>query len=253
MKRRINSTDRKKILLKDLKISMIEVGPDEHLKARAELDLATYGLPEEAKVIIEAYYRSSSQRFDCGTAGDLKIPKELVLDQVDHSGAVLFRVKVVMPDEPFGLILGSAERVHPRSDGETGARKSLFPVLFRNLGAEIWLVDVQPDSRPSLVLNKRLPEIRHRLETDPVIQGFLLPAALRIVLEELVKNPDEDEDGEDDWKRDWKDFCKAELGVQDPPPGLGAEEEEKDDWIKQVVTRFCEKHRFLKNIQSMGE
>ena len=252
MKRRINSTGRKKILLSNIKIEMLDATPGDPLEAKVDLDLGTYEFPPDARVVVEAYHRSSSQRFELGTIGDPKVPSVLVLDQVDHSGTVLFRVKVVDQSNHRGLLLGSAERVHPRSEGDETGRQSLFPVHYRDLVDEIWRVEFLPDARPTLILNNRWPEMQHRLRTDPVIRAFLLPAAFRLVMEKLALDPDEEDENETDWRRDWKEFCKTELGIRDALPGLGAEQEEKEDWVDRVVSRFCEKHKFLKLLQDQG-
>jgi len=251
MKRRINSTGRKKILLSDIKIEMFEANPGEPLRARVDLDLGDYAFPPEAKVVLEAYHKSSSQRFDFGTVGDLKVPPVLVLDQVDHSGTVLFRIKVVDQGDHLGLLLGSVERIHPRSDGDETGRQSLFPVHYRDLKDEVWRVEFLPDTRPTLILNNRWPEVQHRLKTDPVIRAFMLPAAFRLVMEKLVLDPEEEDESGSDWRRDWKEFCKTELGIHDPLPGLGTEQEEKEDWIDGVVARFCEKNKFLKLLKDL--
>jgi len=251
MKRRINSTGRKRINREDIKISMLEVAPGKPLRANAELELEDYGFPPDAHVAIEAYHRASGQRFNCNTVGSLSIPSTLVLDEVDHSGTVLFRVKVVNNEEPLGQLLGSAERIQPKSELDNEGKKSLFPVLHRDIGAEIWKVELAPDHGPNLILNNRLPDFRHRLQYDPILQGLMLPAALRIVLEVLVKDSDGIIDDEEDWKTDWKEFCKSGLGIHEGPPGLGSEEEEKAEWIDSVVKKFSAKHRFLKNIQNL--
>jgi len=251
MKRRINSTGRKKILLSDIKIEILEASAGEPLRAKVGFELESYAFPPEAKVVVEAYHRSSSQRFDLGTIGNLKIPPVLILDQVDHSGTVLFRIKVVDQVDHLGLLLGSAERVHPRSSGEEASRQSLFPVHYRDLRDEIWRVEFLPDARPTLILNNRWPEVQHQLKIDPVIRAFMLPAAFRLVMEKLILDPDEEDEIETDWRRDWKEFCKTELGIRDAIPGLGAEQEEKEEWVDRVVARFCEKHKFLKRLQNL--
>lgn len=251
MKRRINSTGRKRIMRADIKISMLEALPGEPLQARAELNLVDYGFPPDAQVTIEAYHRASGQRFNCNTVEALNIPSPLVLDEVDHSGTVLFRVKVVNNEEPLGQLLGSAERIQPKSETDNKGKKPLFPVLHRDIGAEIWKVELGPDHGPNLVLNNRLPDFRHRLQQDPLLQGLMLPAALRIVLEALIKDSDGIVDDDEDWKTDWKEFCKSGLSIHEGPPGLGSEEEEKAEWIDNVIKKFSKKHNFLKKIQNL--
>jgi hypothetical protein len=253
MKRRINSTGRVKILRGSFEISMLEAEIGQPLKAKASLELSEYNFPETASVVIEAYHRSSGQRFDCGTVAEPVIPSELVLNEVDHSGSVLFRIKVIDNDETPGMLLGSAERISPKSsDGDAG-RKSLFPVIYRDLGHEVWKVENLPMGPPELALNKALPEIKHKLKSNPLIQGFLLPAALRVVLEELIRDSDGDGDEGESWREEWKDYCKSELGIADNPPDMGGSEEDKSDWIDRAVKGFCRKFNLVNNIKNMQD
>src|SRR5438105_1192702 len=141
-KRRINSTGRKRIRHENVDIRMVDCGPNEPLRANATIDLSEHGFPSAALISIEAYHRSSGMRFDCGTIGKPAIPDILVLDEVDQSGSVLFRVKVVADQEGRGRILGSAERIQPSSENEDKDPHSLFPVLYRSLGEQVWKVEI---------------------------------------------------------------------------------------------------------------
>ena len=250
-KRHINFTRRQKIKSEHIEIRMLEVVAGEPLAAKASLSLDALNFPAEARVAIEAYHRSSGQRFDCGTIANLNIPSPLILDEVDRSGSVLFRVKVVSDEEEgSGKILGSAERVQPRSEDNDEGRRSLFPVLFRDLGPETWTVDTaEDDDRPVLVLNKRIPGIAHLLQKNAVLQGFLLPAAFRIVLDLLARDVT-DFDDEPGWKSEWLEYCRDGLGMETPQ---GIDAEGQQEWVDQCVRRFCELSGFVEAIQRAEE
>ena len=126
-KRRINSTGRKRIRRENIDIRMLPAQPGEVLRASAKIDLSSYKFPAEALLAIEAYHRSSGMRFDCGTIGNQSIPQLLVLDQVDQSGSVLFRVKITDSDGERGLLLGSAERIQPLSEMRIRTAAPFFP------------------------------------------------------------------------------------------------------------------------------
>ncbi|MER8508216.1 hypothetical protein NKH91_14645 [Mesorhizobium sp. M0894] len=249
-KRRINSTGRRRVARESIDIRMLEGAPGEPLKAKASLSLDDLGFPAHAAVSIEAYHRSSGMRFECGTVGALAIPSVLVLDQVDRSGSVLFRVKVVDNDIECGKILGSAERVQPKSEEDTQGRKNLFPILFRDLVDEVWKVEINPGDRPKLVINTRMPGFSHRLQQNALLQGLLLPAAFRVVLEKLVLDPDAGEDDDNGgWKEEWLQYCEAELGMSRDVAQW--EEEERIDWIEESVRKFCNQKGFIKRIRLM--
>jgi hypothetical protein len=250
-KRRINSTGRQRIRRESIDIRMLASLPGEPLQAKASLSLDGLGFPGHATVAIEAYHRSSGMRFECGTIANLSVPPVMVLDQVDRSGSVLFRVKVVDNDNEQGKILGSAERVQPRSEEDNEGRKSLFPILYRDLGAEVWKVQCNYGDRPKLLINTRMPGFSHKLQQNPLLQALLLPAALRVVLERLADpgDPGDEDEGEDGWRSDWLQYCETTLGMKGDPALM--EPEERQEWIEESVRKFCENGDFIKRVRKM--
>lgn len=250
-KKRINSTGRKRITRESIDIRLLETAPGQPLQAKASLDIAALGFPGSATVAIEAYHRSSGMRFDCGTVDTLAIPN-MVLDQIDQGGNILFRVKIVDNDNELGKLLGSAERIQPRSDDADEGRRSLFPVQYRDLGAEVWKVDIVHGAKPSLIINSRITGFSHRLQENPLVQGLLLPAALRIVLQRITDGSDtgDEDENEAGWVGDWLKYCRAEFGAEDP---TGFEEEQKHEWVEDIVRQFCDQKSFIKRIAKMEE
>lgn len=252
-KRRINSTGRKRINRENIEIRMIESAAGHPLRAEASLDLSQYRFPPAALLSIEAYHRSSGMRFDCGTVGNQNIPPVLVLDQVEQTGSVLFRVKVTDAEGEVGRLLGSAERIQPLSEDEDKHRRALFPVLYRSLGDQVWKVEINPDDRPKLILNRDVPDIRHRLKADPFMKGMLFPPAFRIVAEALAREPDDDdeEDAESPtWQAEWLKFCQERLGIAEPLP---SSVEDRHRWVEDAVDRFATEYGFVKDIRKQEE
>ena len=252
-KRRINSTGRRRIGRECAKISMLESGLDEPLKAKIELNLENLGFPADARVAVEAYHRSSGMRFDCGTVSDLNVPSLLVLDEVDKSGSVLFRLKVIDDNAEPGKLLGSAERLRPLNETDGENRRSIFPILYRDLRYDVWKVEVEQGDRPVLIVNKRIPGFSHSLQKSPMMQGLLLPAALRIVLGELVRVSEtgDDEDGPG-WKEEWLEFCRRQLGAEFDARKM-MDESYRANWIDDVVMRFCENLSLIERIRGASE
>ena len=252
-KRRINSTGRKRIERKCIEINMMMSLPGEPLSASVKLDLQGQGFPDNASVAIEAYRRSSGMRFDCGTVDALSVPDPLVLREVDRSGSVLFRLKVVDNELEPGKILGSAERLQPKDGEDSENRRSIFPVLYSDLEEDVWKVEIEYGDGPTLILNKRIPDFSYELRKSPMIQGILLPAALRFVLEELVRSSETGEsEDESDWKEKWLRYCDVELGVKNDPRDLSGDEAKKD-WIDYAAKKFCAKYQFAGRIKDSSE
>jgi hypothetical protein len=251
-KRRINHTNRKRIGQEAVDIRLLETLPGTPPRATAELKLEGMGFPDSAVVAIEAYRSSSLMRFDCGTVGNLKVPELMVLDEIDAGGNIQFRVKVVDPETMVGRLLGAAARIRPKSkdDNEQG-RRSLLPVRFDDLGAEIWRVSGDDDEAPALVLNMKASGLETRILHDPMVRGLVMPAAFRVVLERLTTSSAPDDDDEEDWKREWHRFCVEELEVEGSP--WEGDREEKTKWIDEAVSAFASRAQFLDRIRTAAE
>lgn len=248
-KRRINSTGRKRISRENIEIRLL-ANKGAALRASAKLDLSEHNFPADALLSIEAYRRSTGMRFDCGTIGAPRVPEEFVLDQIDPGGSVLFRVKVAEGDGERGRLLGSAERIHALSEDENKDRRALFPVRPWNLGEQVWKVEIEPGSRPVLLVNRDIPDIKQLLRDNPLVIGSIFPAAFRIVLEVLVSGDNEDDADEDEgttgWQDDWLKFCNDKLGITERPP---ADREDRLMWIDTAVERFCREFGFVSTIR----
>ena len=253
-KRRINSTGRRRIPHRCIDVVMPDGLADEPLMANISLDLRDQGFPGSASVVFEAYRRSSGMRFDLGTIDAPCIPDPIILDKIDRSGSVLFRLKVVDSQTESGLLIGSAERIRPKGEGKDERRRSLLPVRYSDMQSDVWKVEIEHGDRPILFINKRIPEVRNKLQTDPVMQGVLLPAAFRFVLQELVRLTDSEayDDDQSDWKKDWLEFCRISFGIQDDPRDFD-NDTEKRDWIDNVVQQFCSDKNFMRKIQQTLE
>lgn len=94
-KRRINSTGRRKISQDQIDLRFLANSPGEPPKARIALNLQSLNLPSTAAISVEAYHRSTAMRFDCGTVGAIEVPDVLLLNELEQSGGILFRIKVV--------------------------------------------------------------------------------------------------------------------------------------------------------------
>jgi hypothetical protein len=250
IKRRINSTGRRRIPREraDIRIEPPKAG--EPLRASATLKVDDLNFPPDALLILEAYQRSSGMRFACGTVGNVKVPPVLHLNDIDRNGSILFRVKVVDADGANGKILGSADRIRPAGEEDLEGRRSIFPISEEDLGREVWRVDVDDDG-PRLLLNFRIVGFKHRILENPLLRGIILPAAFRIVLENLAADPVPDDDEEDDWRLLWLRYLKESFGIDDDVALL--DDEGRKKWIEETVRIFCEAHDFVDAIRTMND
>lgn len=246
VRKRINSTGRKRIPRDRVSVTLLPVKPEEPLRATATVRLDGLGFPESANVVLEAYQRSTAMRMEIGTVAKYAVPDPVVLNELDPGAVPLFRLKVVDNDGQKGKLLGAAERLRPDSDDTPDGRESLFPVKFMDLHDEVWRLQID-DGGPCLLLNSRVPTLKAEILRNPLVAGILLPAALRGVLENLAVDPQEIEDDETGWKSRWLRYCGEELGISDEPGPLTIEE--REDWVNEGVRTFCKSAKFMAKIR----
>jgi hypothetical protein len=244
VQRRLNSTGRTRITRDRVSMSLEEPAVG-FPWAAATLRLGDLDLPRDAQVTIEAYYRSSSMRFPCGTIAALTVPARMELTEIDRGGAIRFRVLVIASDGS-GQILASAEGLRPTSQkGDGPDRESLLPLRETALGSELWKVDIDERTGPTLSVNNSVPGLAAEIRSSPLLQGVIFPHAFRLILQKLPAAGEDDEDTV--WGADWRKFLQ-ELGVdveaedRDDPDVL-------DDWVESAVTRFCELKKFASRVQ----
>jgi hypothetical protein len=78
------------------------------------------------------------------------------------------------------------------------------------------------------------------LRSSTLVQGLILPHALRAVLDGLP--PEGAEDGDEEWGDDWRKFL-GQLDMQVEPDDP-SDDESRHDWIEEAVERFCNLRKF---------
>lgn len=248
VKRRVNSTGRKRIRRESVDIRLRASDADGKPIVTAVANLDEYNFPSDARVIFEAYYRSSAMKAVWGTIEEIRTPIQLHLSELDNPWAALFRVKVVEGVSQSGKILGSADRLRAGSGDDADGRRSIFPILERDLGYELWKVEIDDETGPVLHLNNRVAGFKFRILENPLLGGVLLSAAFRRVLEYLVADPYE-EDDPDHWKSLWLRYLKEQFGSEEDLTSLKGDEE-RELWVEENVRSFCERCSFIHRIRS---
>lgn len=251
VKRRINSTGRRRIGQDRVTVTMLPPVHGAPPAARAELRIDDLGFPEAAGVVLEAYQRSAAMRFPCGSCAQPEVPERLDLHDLDPATPVLFRLKVVDREDQPGRLLGAADRIRPDGGDSPDRRRSLFPIERKELHSEVWKVVID-DAGPVLLLNYNIPGLTASIQKNPLVNGILLPAALRVVLDRLSRDPGEDEE-EEAWKAQWFRFLRDDLSYADEVPDPSDSDEERESWVDGAVRAFCKENGFVGRIrESMG-
>lgn len=241
IKRHINFTKRKRIRKRDIIINELGSSP---LKVKIFPKLAEYEFPVTAKVIVEAYSFSGNMYFNYGTIGQLNIPDELTIDKISQGVIIKYRVKIVDTEHEKGKLLGLVKGLRLKGKDEKKGRRNLLPVLDEKLRPyDIWKVNIQADALGFMV-NDKITNFDQQIEENPMLKSFILPVALRFVLNELVKS----EDNGEYWKEDWLTFCRQNLDKEDDPRDY--EDDKAGMWIDEAVNTFCRKFKLIDNVVS---
>jgi hypothetical protein len=231
----INHTGRRKLKRSEVKISLHE-RPASPPNFDAQFAFKVGSLPSDAAVFVEAYHRNTQQRFSFGTVGAPKPPETTLLDELDLSGPVLFRVRIVDQADNEGQLLASASGLRAEGDSDEEQRSSLIVVRSVPMGEQIWRMSFEDNSKPELLINNRIPDPIGQIKGDHTFQALILPAALRETLTFFIWN---DEIDDDSIQQEWINFAETLGG--DRPSGDDANDQLV--WIDDVVDAFSSKFK----------
>ena len=240
VQRRINQTHRKRIPRDKVRIALEENGVGAPPAFNAHLDLNGLDLPGTAEVFVEAYHKTTTQRFRFGTIAEPSEPEYKTLDEIDLGGQILFRVKVVANEGRAGRLLASAEQIAPQDIGDDPNRDFLISVKACDLGEQVWDLDLNTDgyTKPVLKINFRVPDALNTVRHNGLFQALILPAIVREVYTFIFWDCELNYSDES-WQRMWLDFGQRLSG--DPPP----ESEDPADfrgWLDVVSGYFANMH-----------
>jgi hypothetical protein len=91
--------------------------------------------------------------------------------------------------------------LRPVHDHGGSDRQPLLPLRETDLGDQLWKIDLDYRTGPTLLINGMIPGLASKLRDRTLVQGLVLPQALRMVLLELGREVDEDDDV---WRKDWR-------------------------------------------------
>jgi hypothetical protein len=231
--RRLNYTARRRIRRADAAITL-RTCPDGSFGFDADLRLAAYQFPADARVIVEAYRQTYLMRFDFGTVSVPVAPAERTLSEFESEAEVLFRVRVTAASGRSGILLGEVDRLRPVAAGEEpDKRMPLLPPVPGDIGEEVWRVEFE--GKPILRVNSRLPDWRQTVLSD-TFRALVYPEACRQVLQAiLLREGYQFVEDFADWRSCWLLFASRIPGAGAVPKDKG----EYEDWIENAVEAFA--------------
>jgi len=261
MIKRVNFTGRKRIARNRVQI---EVFDGEPRTFNATIDLNDLGFKPDAAVVLEAMCAGSNvvERFECGEVGKLRMILNWPLHEIGGEN-LFFTLKVVDRTKRFGRIRGLAENIRPAAVARSGdrtttagggvvarspdratavGRRGILPIEPRDLGEELWQLEFKSHD-VYLLVNKDVPGLADRAQTDPLFFAVVYPEVIRRILKAAFDEHADIDDDDDRWPKTWLTFGKTLHSVHDNPPTGPDRDEECEEWIEDVVESFCKKHQ----------
>lgn len=247
MIRRFNHTGRRTIARRHAEITLHKLASEETY-FELELDLSSYGFPDDARVRVDAWRSNAIQRWDFGIVGDLKQPRQADRLLRDVPDSAKFRVAVVAVDDS-GLLYGLSSEMTPRrmttGDDEEPVVESMLPVdVVGDLGQEVWRLDFGDEDLPVLQLNESVTDIAQIIERDAAFRALVIPEVFRTILQRavLVARVDPDDPEPNAWT-DWLDLAKQQAPEVEVPalsdPSDTSQRDAALSWIELVVRQFA--------------
>ncbi len=198
-----------------------------------KLDLSGMNLSAVHRVVCVARAGKTSQRYEMGTVASFR-NENILLEDIDSSGALRFRVLVLEDGNP--LLLASAENLRPRDENES---ESLLPMEPAELGQLLWKLDFTTEG-PVLKFNNAVFPSAAGVENYLPFASLVLPEAVRTIMEKIADQPDILDD-ENDPLSAWGDWLDS-LSLK--RPHNFDEDEDKIEWCDRVIDFFCNRHSF---------
>jgi hypothetical protein len=159
--------------------------------------------------------------------------------RIDRGGAVRFRLLVIDGGQS-GRIIAAADGVRPARDRDSPDRQALLPVRETDLADQLWKVEVDYHTGPTLLINSTIYGLGSKLREHALLQGLVFPHALRTILRELASGQADEDD--DIWRNDWRTFLES-LEVPAEPDDAD-DSDAVDTWIESAVEAFCANKNF---------
>jgi len=246
MLRNLNATNRKTISPQHYSLKLEKVAETSPPHFNLTLELESYKFSKSARICVEAWRGSISQRWNFGTVGGIEQGDKRFRKLKELSVSATFQIKVISTETP-GLILGQTKSVIRSC--QPADNQSFLPIQYEDFH-EIWRLEhSNATDQPVLQLNTKLRDVEEQIGNPTSLLCLtVLPAVLRAVLVRflLIENFKFDETEQEQVAYQWFDFSYKLV----PYDSLLTDLQENDDdeekrvllseWIESVVDKFAQ-------------
>jgi len=246
MIRRYNYTGRRKLLSKKIRIAESIQNGNKSFELKG--DLKEMGFPDDAKIYVEPYFKSSFIRYDFGSIARFQHPDNTNVSELPTTDLLHYRIKIVDTTNKLGLILGFADIQGELANNETGGRQAILPVDFVDLGKRIWTLDFRITG-PVLEINSLIDNIREKVKSDDIFFSLVYPEIIKRVALEVTRTDGFYEDDLTGWQAEWMRFFTNVL-LQTQVLSSDASDDVVDDWCNDIADAFARKYHVFQRYTS---
>lgn len=247
MIRRYNYTGRKRLSSDNFVIRESQTGRSKTFELVC--DLKDKGYPDEAKIFVEPYFKSSYLRFDFGTVARFQPPVHTDISDLPTTDQLWYRIKIVDEGAKLGLILATVDVKGTLVTKSESGKQSILPVDFvDSLGKRIWSLDFRTD-RPYLVVNESIPNIREKIKSDDAFFSLVYPEVIKRIALKVAESDGFFEDELSGWASQWMKFFSEVLFQKNLPEKDN--EEAIDEWCNDISDAFARKYGVLDRYNSI--
>jgi len=203
-------------------------------------------MPETARVKLTLSENKFSEILEFGTLGAMRSrPAQANIRTPEAFAAPSCQLRIVGADEDNkGRILGSTHSWNLfAGKGSAGKARSEGMLFFQpsKIAPRVWKLDIREEDHPIVYIDESISDGRSWAESDSVFAGCVLPAVLRELFHDILREGDRPDQ---EWQKDWLEWANALMGGA-APPWKEEDEEQKHQWIDDLIGNFCAKHGLL--------
>lgn len=208
-------------------------------------DFSNSGFPDDAKIFIEPYFKSSFLRFDFGTIARFQPPESTDISDLPTTDELWYRIKVVDESSKHGLILGTANIQGIAIDTPHSGKQSILPVDFTELGGRIWTLEFR-EERPVLAVNSLLNDfgIREKVKQTDFFT-LVYPEVVKLIALRLETEEGFYDEGLSGWQAEWMRYFKEVLRYTQMP--VQGDEKSVEEWANDISETFARKYQVIEH------
>jgi hypothetical protein len=252
MIRKFNYTNRVKLKTDSFEINLNQTTSGKFFDA--QLLLKPYSFPEYAKIYVEAYYKTNYMRFNFGTISNFVQPSNTLLSDFTNTDLIYFRIKIVDDTGKNGKILALTSGIEPK--GIEPGQKNRKPIIKVNysmdLGQRLYHLELDEiEDLPILEINRKLDNASQLVKSDIFISTIYTSVVFEIA-NEIVNSDSIYDENEESWQGYWIKYFKQTLGIHTAHPIKTDENEQKKEWIEDILNSFCSKYKVRTKFASLN-